>query len=491
MLRRISALAVVSVAVAALLFTARTAPSKPSPNAPVNAFRPSLQPANDVGDEVQVTPQAGSWQQRVPGPLHLRYSWLECDLEGKRCSPLPDLRAKTIVPPQELRIVTLRGVVTATNRFGSTSATTRNVYYDMAGYPVEHRRDLHPLEYGPMQLRAWYGLRPDEDGAGQTIVVTTFWRTPKLVAAVNRFSAHYGLPLVCGTASAGRSCFDLAGHDLGPLSSAVPGEDEDIEWAHAIAPKAKILVLRAGLGTELLQGLRHAVRIHGAHVFSASWAYWHQVDADFERILFRAVARACHGAHVVCTFPTGDRGAPGDRPSNSPYVLAVGGSAFRPLPDGSLAAEGYWSGGGFGVTANPQPTPPWQRDAPECRGEAVPACADRAVPDVSAAATGVLQYEIPAKGERWQAGWYHGGGTSLSSPLWAGLIALADQELARDGQGPIAIDELHRVLYRGWVSAGLDDFDGGGWSERTGLGAPKAGVVDVLTRAIERYRQEG
>jgi subtilase family serine protease len=394
--------------------------------------------------------------------------------------------------------VTLRGVVTATNRFGSTAVTTSNFYYDEAGLPIESRKDLRPFVYAPAQLRAWYGLGPDQDGAGQTIVITAFWRTRGLRTAVDRFSSHYSLPLVCGTVHAGRNCFKLRDLTFGQQPKyVVPGEDEDIEWAHAIAPKARIVVLRARSIPALLYGAGHVRREVRAHVISASWGA--PREPGHEQTLFRQVAAACHIDQVVCTFPSGDGRAPGDPPSNSPYALAVGGSVFQARQDGSLATEAYWRHGGFGATGDREPRPVWQMGLPACRGLKVatsngpvlrvrsPSCDYRAVPDVTATADGVLDYEIPAHRHR-DPGWFFAGGTSLSSPLWAGLIALADQELARDGQPAIGVDELHRVLYHGAVSAGLDDLGDRGWDERTGWGSPKAGIVDVLARAIERGR---
>ncbi len=186
--------------------------------------------------------------------------------------PVAGLQTQSIVPPQELRIVTLRGVVTATNRFGSTTVTTSNFYYDEAGLPIELRKDLRPFVYGPAQLRAWYGLGPDQDGTGQTIVITAFWRTRGLRTAVDRFSSQYGLPLVCGTAHAGGNCFKLADLTFGRQPKyVVPGEDEDIEWAHAIAPKARIVVVRARSIPALLHAVGHEQRVVDAHVVSASW----------------------------------------------------------------------------------------------------------------------------------------------------------------------------------------------------------------------------
>ena len=499
MMRRIAAAAAVSVAVGAVIYGATRSPARPprSSNAPVSTFRPFIQWGDSIGDKIAITPQAGVWSQRVHGPLHLRYSWLKCDMQGSNCSPLPGLHTQSIAPPQEPRIVTLRGVVTATNRFGSTSATTSDFRYDEAGFPIKYRKDLRPFFYSPAQLRDWYGLRPAQDGAGQTIVITAFWRAPELPAAVDHFSSHYGLPLVCGTAHAGPHCFKLADFTFGHPKYVAPGEDEDIEWAHAIAPRARIVVVRSRSLPQLLRQAGYEERAANAHVVSASWSSPRRWPA-----LYGAVATACHARQVVCTFPSGDYGAPGDRPSNSPYVLAVGGSVFRSRGDGSPAAEARWPHSGYGATNEFLPRPIWQRNLAGCRGFKDkttsglvlhirdPECDYRTVPDVAATADGVLEYQIPAKRHK-TPGWFFGGGTSLSSPLWAGLIAVSDQELARRGQAPIGIDELHAVLDRGWVSGGLRDLGDRGWDKRNGWGSAKAGIVDVLAHAIERYRHEG
>lgn len=335
-------------------------------------------------------------------------------------------------------------------------------------------------------MRHWYGLKPSQNGAGQMIVIAAFWRAPALPVAVDRFSAQYGLPLSCNARGAGWPCFDFVDKTLGRRPRVSSGEDEDVEWAHAIAPMARIVVLRSRSIASLISGIVWEQDNDNANVVSASWGYFGTPNSRFERALFGAVA-ACDTNGVVCTFPTGDHGSPGVRPSNSPYVLAVGGAAFRPRPDGSLAAEVPWQSGGFGITRFPQPRPPWQRRA--CPRQAA-ACMHRAVPDVSATARDVGQYEIPPGTPNQKAGWFQGGGTSLASPLWAALIADADQELANQNRGPIGIGELHAVLYRGWLSAGLDDLGHEGWSKRTGWGAPKSGILDVLVRAIERYRRQ-
>jgi hypothetical protein len=233
-----------------LVYGTISAPSRLSADAPRNLDRPVLRRAGTVGDEVQFNPYELEWRSPVRGvPFQLRYSWLRCDLNGANCSPLAGLSGKTIAPPQEERIVTLRGVVTGTNRYGSRSVVTRNFYYDMAGlaFGVEDRRFVrNHLQYNPDQLRAWYGLSSAQDGAGQTIMITGFGRERGLRNAVSHFSAHYGLPQPWQARHAQR-CFQLVLSHAGEMPTHVDrsGEgDADVEWAHVIAPKAKIVFVQ-------------------------------------------------------------------------------------------------------------------------------------------------------------------------------------------------------------------------------------------------------
>jgi subtilase family serine protease len=439
-----------------------------------------LVPAGIANDEVEINPFELTWRAPVRGvPFQLHYSWLECDLRGTHCSPVSGVQSQTIVPPQEQRIVTLRGVVTGTNRYGSRSVVSRNFFYDMAGMPFgdPHFPRRH-LQYDPSQLRAWYGLTPAENGAGQTIVITAPWRVNGALGQVVRhFSAHYGLPQPCSRVE--RSpCFKLAILRRGsrPHYSGQREVELDAEWAHAIAPAASIDVLQSSAPEFLIARL---VDREKAHVFSSSWSWNRHTSLAEALYVFRRLARGCGAASVVCTWASGDAGHPGQSPANSPDVLAVGGTVFRPTRDGAPTAESAWPHSGGGTTRLPEERPAWQSRLPcdPFNGD----CTEREIPDVSATAKAVPQYD---SGQVWQIG----GGTSLAAPLWAALIAIADQELERAGQLPIGIGELHRVLYRGGLSAGLDAGHGRGWNAQTGVGSPKSGIVPALVTAIERFR---
>jgi hypothetical protein len=497
MLRRVSvltALAVLAAALAVVLIEATTGPAAPSQGAPVNLTRPYLQWAGSAGDEVETTPQAGSWRSSAhDGSINYSYSWLACDLHGKRCSPLPGLSSRAIAPPQEQKTVTLRGVVTATNQAGSTSVTTNDFDYDLAGLAFEAGDRAfvfrHP-QYDPAELRAWYGLSPAQTGAGQTIVITDFGVHHGLRSSVDHFSAHYGLPQVCRSGQS-QGCFRLvvtSAGNPGPVNHSGEGE-ADVEWAHAIAPGAKIVFVQFNHAQTLFDKLGWSSG--KGRVISDSWCDPCRGFGGFARqVVYPAVALVCGRPHVVCVQASGDHGSPGDVPSNSPDVLAVGGTTFARRIDASTRREVPWGPSGKGDTDVPLARPAWQKGIHAgCTGgdfslNGVSSCAKRAVPDVSATASSVPVFQ-PAKHG---ADWFVFSGTSLSTPLWAGLIALTNQRLEQAGQEPVGIDELHRVLYAGDVAKGLDDIPPHGWDLATGLGSPKSGIVTTLAGAIEHYR---
>ena len=489
-IRRLTVLAVAAAGAGVLVYilVARHSPPASRTHTRVKLSRALIRETGIAHDELKVTVRAGSRHE----PFRLSYSWLECDLVGKRCSPLRGPRTRAIVPPQKAKVVTLRGVVTATNSAGSTSLTTRNFYYDMAGLAFDGRGafDAHP-EYDPAQLRARYGLGPEQDGAGQTIVIPDVGPRRGLRAAVDHFSAHYGLPRPCRGAK-GPACFQLVVSRAGPASGLVRTDEAeaDVEWAHSIAPAARVVVLRFDFShvAALLDRIAGLGRAGRASVVSNSWCEPCRGFHSFARaVVFPHIARACRVPHLVCVQATGDHGSPAETPSNSPYVLAVGGTRFGGPPGDPMRNEVPWPRSGLGDTDVPVARPAWQRNAVAgcSRVRGVFSCADRAVPDVSATAANVPVFRPIRTGFAWS--YFYG--TSLSAPLWAGLIALTDQALQRDGQPALGIEELHRVLYGGRVAGGLNDIPPEGWDWATGLGSPTAGIVEALTRAIEHHRR--
>lgn len=348
-----------------------------------------------------------------------------------------------------------------------------------------------PTVLSPAALRSLFSLESDETGRGQVIVVTEVRSaTRKLALAVDAFSSHFGLPPVC-TPPRAAGCFRLRIVTRGRLPRAGahgPSEaDLDVEWIHAIAPLAEVVVLTTKQPLAAVQEVGRLARSGSDHVFSTSWCSPCHGAPEAAQIMLTAWDSSCDLPHVVCVNASGDAGPPGWTPANSPYLLAVGATVVSRTRGDRLKTQVAWPRSGGGATDWPAPLPSWQRRL-ACGAST---CRNRMIPDVSApAGKGPTVYSC---GRRLCE--VDGLGTSLSGSLWAALIALANQKLAEQNQPPIGIDELHSVLYGGGIRAGLGDITQGerarpGWDSATGWGSPKAGIVGVLVSAIRAYRDQ-
>ncbi len=273
-----------------------------------------------------------------------------------------------------------------------------------------------PVGLAPAQMKAAYGFSASNTvGASQTIAIVDAYDLPTAEKDLNVFSTQFGLP-ACTTAN---GCFlkvNQTGGTKYPKYNSGWGLEIalDIEWAHAIAPGAKILLVEASSSsfTNLLAGEDYAAahagyvsNSWGANEFSSESAY----DSHFSR------------SGVAFFVAAGDKGLPAQYPSASPKVISVGGTTLTFNPDGSLQSETGWSSGGGGCslyeTAALAQSGFSQYAQVSCNGQ-------RATPDVSLDAdpnSGAAVYD--SSNYFGQTGWYQVGGTSLSSPMWAGRAA--------------------------------------------------------------------
>lgn len=133
-----------------------------------------------------------------------------------------------------------------------------------------------------------------------------------------------------------------------------------------------------------------------------------------------------HHPGVPITVSAGDDGYGVSYPAASQYVISVGGTALKRASNSRGWEETVWSGTGSGCSAY-EPKPVWQHDS---------GCSRRTDNDVSAVASTTTpvsvadSYEVPA-GYEYEPGWALVAGTSVSSPLVAGVMGLSD-EVARD-----------------------------------------------------------
>jgi subtilase family serine protease len=273
---------------------------------------------------------------------------------------------------------------------------------------------IAPTGLSPAQIKAAYSFSTSNTaGAGKTIAIVDAYDNPKAEADLNTFSAQFGLP-ACTTAN---GCFKKVNQNGG---ASYPRQDQnwgleialDVQWAHAVAPGAKILLVEASSNsfTNLLAAVDYA-KTHADYV-SMSWGageFSGETTYDFHFIQ----------AGVSFFVSSGDAGAPAEYPSASPNVISVGGTRLTFDTNGNVVSETGWSGSGGGCSAYETANVAQTTGSVNCAGK-------RATPDVSLdadPASGVSVYD--SYGYQGQKGWFKVGGTSASAPMWAARSAVA------------------------------------------------------------------
>jgi kumamolisin len=254
-----------------------------------------------------------------------------------------------------------------------------------------------PSGFHPADLRAAYG----DTAQGQAaIAIVDAYDYPAALNDFNVFSAQFGLPQ--GNLS--------VVYENGKKPAPNPGWNQeaalDIEWAHAMAPSAKIYLVEAasnGIG-DLCYSAEIASQLPGVTQVSMSWGMSEvSYEADFDSF-FRSGAATYFAS-------AGDTGAVPEWPSTSPDVVGVGGTTLT-LEGGEYGSETPWTSAGGGVSLY-EPSPAWQAGLGYSK---------RAAPDICAVAnpsTGVAVYDSVSDGAH--VGWMVFGGTSVACPVCAGL----------------------------------------------------------------------
>jgi subtilase family serine protease len=370
--------------------------------------------------------------------------------------------------------------------------------------------------YTPAQIRDAYGINalalgaglptPTLDGTGQTIAIVDAYDDPDIDEAVDAFDSQFSLTDTGPTIAAqyGPASSFLPVLNQSGQATSLPGTDPsgagndnweleeslDVEWVHAIAPGAQVILVEANSQSlsDLMACVTTAASQPGVSVVSMSWEF-----AEGQSVVAADEAMydpdfAVPGVTFVAS--TGDYGAADpEYPAFSPNVVAVGGTSLTLNTDNSYNSETGWGyqssalgmfiGSGGGISQY-EPEPAYQ--------EGVQSTGARTTPDVALVAD-------PATGA-WVADPYNldpsnpfevVGGTSLSAPVWAGLIALVNQ-------GRVAADEAtlnsvtptdtQRALYMlpqsdfNTIDSGTNGYSAGaGYNLVTGLGTPVANLL--------------
>jgi hypothetical protein len=173
--------------------------------------------------------------------------------------------------------------------------------------------------YTPTQMRSYLGL--SGTGAGQTIAIVSAYDAPNVVADLAVFNSTFGLP----APPSFRKVNQTGGAKLPSVNATWALETAlDVQWAHAVAPAASILLVEASnsaLGN-LLAAVTYAASQPGVTVISGSWGTTefsgqHQQD------------HRCRLTTAVCVFASGDNGGQATYPATMPAALA--GGRHQPL----------------------------------------------------------------------------------------------------------------------------------------------------------------
>jgi hypothetical protein len=264
-----------------------------------------------------------------------------------------------------------------------------------------------PTGLSPSTIKSVYGYSTSATaGAGQTIAIVDAYNDPDAASNLETFSSQYGLPAASFT-----QVNQEGGSSLPATESGWDLEISlDIEWAHAIAPAAHILLVEAKTASlaNLLAAESYAAK-HASYL-SNSWGASEFSGESADDSYFSAPGVSYFAA-------AGDEGGEVIWPSASPDVTSVGGTSLTLTSGGTLAQEEAWSGGGGGCSRYESPSPAQRTGSVNCAGK-------RATPDISLDAnpnSGVSVYDGVTY-ER-QAGWWTVGGTSASTAMVAAQAA--------------------------------------------------------------------
>ena len=372
--------------------------------------------------------------------------------------------------------------------------------------------------YTPAQIRAAYGLsalpaagaslttaQAAALGAGQTIYLIDAYHDATALSDLNAFSTKFGLPTCSNvtitsnakmaTPPAACQFVQVYSSTRGTTTTTVPAYNAtwapesklDVQWAHAIAPLARIVLIEmpSAMSNAILDANTLAKNLGPGVVsmsFGSAEAGWASTtDSYFV------------GTGMTFVAAAGDSGAQVLWPAVSPNVLAVGGTSTNVSSSGTRV-EVAWTGSGGGMSAY-EALPAWQSGVTPAGGSAL---VRRAVPDVAFNASPMtgeyVAVTLPGKTTVWSA--Y--GGTSIAAPQWAALVAVANGIRAANAKA--ALGDVHALIYKSiaavpgtYASAMHDVIEGGngtcatcragtGFDQSTGWGSPNASqLFQVLT----------
>jgi kumamolisin len=327
-----------------------------------------------------------------------------------------------------------------------------------------------PLGETPSSLRGVYNL-PNSGGNG-IIAIVDAYHYPTAQNDFDTFSSQFGLPLSTATVCNGtQPCFRVVyASGAQPATNCGWNQEEalDIEWAHAMAPSAQIVLVEAASNS--FSDLFQAVDVATGIVTSGSDVSSGEVSMSWGGSEFSGeTSFDSHftSSKVVYFASSGDTGGVDIYPSVSPNVVSAGGTTINRNSKGSFVSETAWSGSGGGPSAY-ESRPPYQNNIVLIVGS------QRGAPDFSFDAnpsSGVSVYDSTfCQG---LSGWLVFGGTSVAAPSLAGIVNLSSDFYAGSASElGIIYSNLGTGNFRDITSGTAGSFSAGpGWDFVTGVGS--------------------
>ncbi|MDH2905082.1 MAG: S53 family peptidase [Methanomassiliicoccales archaeon] len=356
-----------------------------------------------------------------------------------------------------------------------------------SGGPAPSGPTSYPA-YTPGQIFHAYNYSATYNGAGETIAIIDAYGSPSIQNDVKVFDTQFNLPAIKLTVL---TPFGKVGRNSGwALETSL-----DVEWSHAMAPSASILLIEAPSASTtylITDSINYIVNHTNANVVSMSWGAAESGLTASELSQYSATFAYAASHGVILVAASGDSGANDgttsptvNYPASDPSVVGAGGTTLLltgiTATSATYSSEYAWNSSGGGIS-NYFPEPSYQSAAHIN-------ASGRAVPDVSYDAnpnTGFWIYDSTSyEGLK---GWIQVGGTSASSPQWAAIFTEVQQyKSSKTFNGTNVLSSLYTVYsisaeyasafhditvgYNGAYSAGA------GYDEVTGIGSPNVGAL--------------
>ena len=343
--------------------------------------------------------------------------------------------------------------------------------------------------YTPGQIFSAYNYSAKYRGNRETIAIIDAYGSPSIQNDVNVFDSQFSLPSISLTIL---TPFGKVGRNSGwALETSL-----DVEWSHAMAPNASILLIETPSASStylITDSVNYVVNHTSANVVSMSWGTAESGLTASELAQYSSTFAYAENHGLILVAASGDSGANDgtssptvNYPASDPSVVGAGGTTLN-LKDITSTSATYsyeyaWNSSGGGVSS--------YFHLPSYQSGAGITASGRAVPDVSYDAnpnTGFWIYDSTTyEGLK---GWIQVGGTSASSPQWAAIFAEAQQAL---GTTSFNGANVHHDLYSVYSSSSTEYaaafhditigyngyyYAGSGYDEVTGIGSPNVGAL--------------